>query len=98
MQQRHTASRNSNYAAKTHCIKELQIAWRKHDIEELHDIHGGINPLKCIVKNVAWGPLMEKDIEHFVKNFKDCNKQRQRLKDYTDKWKKCGPWDKLHID
>ena len=76
----------------------IPIAWRKQDNEKLHDVHQGINALKCIVKNAAWGPIMDNDIEHLVRNCNDCNKQQFRLKDSTEKRKECGPPERLHMD
>ena len=41
---------------------------------------------------------MEKDIRPFVDNCSSCNKHRPRPVDSTDKWKNCGPWERLHMD
>ena len=76
----------------------ILIAFRKQVFEKLHDVHQGINALKCIVKNLADSHLMDNDIEQFLKNFTDCNKHRLRLKDSINKWKECGPWERLHMD
>ena len=76
----------------------IPVAYRKQVIEKLHDVHQGVNALKCIVKNVAWWPLMDNDIEQFVKNCPECNQHRPRLNDSTDKWNECAPWERLHMD
>ena len=76
----------------------IPIAWRKQDNEKLHDVHQGINALKCFDKNAAWGPILDTDIKHFVRNCNDCNKQQPRLKDSTEKWKECGPPERLHMN
>ena len=41
---------------------------------------------------------MASDIEQFVKNCAECNKNRPRLIDSTDKWEVCAPWERLHMD
>ena len=76
----------------------IPVAYRKQVVEKLHDVHQGINALKCIVKNVAWWQLMDNDIEQFVRSCTDCNKHRPRLKESTDKWKEWRPRERLHMD
>ena len=72
--------------------------FRKQVIEKFHDVHQGINALKILVKNNAWWPFMDNDIEQFVKNCPECCKNRPRLIDSTDKWEECAPWERLHMD
>ena len=63
----------------------IQITCRKQMIEKFHYVHQGINALKILVKNNAWWPFMDNDIEQFVKNCPECSKNRPRLTDSTDK-------------
>ena len=60
-------------------------SFRKQVIEKYHDVHQGINALKNLVKNNAWWPFMDNDIEQFVKNSPECSKNRSRLTDFNDK-------------
>ena len=76
----------------------ILVSYRKQDIEKLHDVHQGLNALKCIIKNVVWWPWLDNDIEENAKNGTDCKKQRLRLKVSTDEWKEYELWEKLHMD
>ena len=76
----------------------IPVTYRKQKIENFHDVHQGISALKNLVKNNAWWPFMDNDIEQFVKNCAECNQHRPRLNDCTDKWSECKPWERLHMD
>ena len=76
----------------------IPITCQKQVIDKLHDVHQGINALKNLVKNNAWWPFMDNDVEQFVKNCPECSKNRPRLIDSTDKWEECAPWERLHMD
>ena len=52
----------------------IPINCRKQVIEQFHDVHQRIKVLKNLVKNNAWWPFMDNDIEHFVKNCPECSK------------------------
>ena len=74
------------------------ITCRNQVVEKFHDVHQGINVLKKLEKNNAWWPLMDSDIEQFVKSCVECSKNRLRLIDSTYKWEECAPWERLHMD
>ena len=52
----------------------IPITRWKQVIENFHDVHQGINASKYLVKNTAWWPFMDNDIEQFVKNCPECSK------------------------
>ncbi len=58
----------------------IPVAYRKRVIEKPHKTHHGITALKCLVKNSSWWPLMNKDIDNFVKDCEECNRTRTQLK------------------
>ena len=41
---------------------------------------------------------MDNYIKKFVNNCTDCNKNRPRLKNSTDKRKECGLWERIHME
>ena len=52
----------------------IPVAYWKHGIEKINDVHQGFKALKCIVKKAAGWLLFEKVNENFGKNCNNCKK------------------------
>ena len=73
---------------------------REKVLQQLHEVHPGINRMKALARSYVWWPGIDKDIELTVKSCKECctnqNNPASVPPDPCETPSK--PWERIHID
>lgn len=73
---------------------------RKRLLHELHENHPGVSRMKAKARNYLWWPILDQDIEDFIKQCYACaSMQNQPAAAPLHPWSWArNPWERIHID